>query len=138
MIDFNDIIYIKSGEPKRILINNELKEYIVAEVNVNLHKKNSKRILIDYCVNVDANTFNFFKTLNFRLYKISGNFAPEPIGSSRIIVISPTIANIQSFFLCDEEVCRDCFKYIAVAENTGTIGTGVAILNNSNLRVTIF
>lgn len=138
MIDFNEIIYIKSGNPKTILINNELKKYIVAEVNVNLYKRDNKKILIDYCVNVDANTFDFFKTLNFRIYKVAENFTAEPIGSMRNIIISPTIANIQSFFLYDEEVCRDCFKYIAVAENTGTIGNGVAILNNSNLRVTIF
>lgn len=138
MMDFNNIIYIKSGKPRSVLIDNTLREYVVAEVNVKLKEKKYRQIMIDYCVNVDANTFDFFKTLNFRLYKISENFTPEPIGSTRSVIIIPTIANIQSFFLYDDEVYRENFRYIAVVENTGTIGNGVAILNNSNLKVTIF
>ena len=138
MVDFNNIIYIKSGNLRSILIDNTIREYIVAEVNVKLKEKKHRKILIDYCVNVNANTVIPFRTLNFRLYKIRENFETEPIGSSRNIIISPTISNIQSFFLCDEEEFSDKFKYIAVVENTQTLSTGVAILNNSNLKVTIY
>lgn len=138
MTDFNEIIYIKTGEPRSILIDSSIREYIVAEINVKLKEKKHKKILIDYCVNVNANTVSPFRTLNIRLYKIRENFDPEPIGSSRNIVISATISNIQSFFLCDEEDFSDKFKYIAVVENTQTLATGVAILNNSNLKVTIY
>ncbi len=138
MIDFNNIIYIKSGDPKRILINNEIKEYVVAEVNVKLNTERCKHIIVDYSVNVDSNDINFFRLLDFKLYKISKNFIPQPIGSTRNIIITPQIINIQSFFLCDYEVSKENFKYVAVVENTNSIARGIAILNNSNLRVTIF
>ncbi|MBD7914978.1 DUF4489 domain-containing protein [Clostridium sp. Sa3CUN1] len=138
MIDFNNIIYIKSGDPRRILINNEIKEYVVAEVNVKLNIERCKHIIVDYSVNVDSNDINFFRPLDFKLYKISKNFIPQPIGSTRNIIIIPQIINIQSFFLCDYEVSEENFKYIAVVENTNSISSGIAILNNSNLRVTIF
>lgn len=60
------------------------------------------------------------------------------IGPSRIIVVSPTVVNIQSFFIYDDKVCRDDLKYIATIKNTTTIGNGTAIFSNSNLKVRIF
>lgn len=138
MSELDKIKYINCGIPKRIVIPNEVKEIIVAEVSIKLLEEGVNRAIIDYCVNVDSNDFNFFKNLVFQLYKITKSSAQIAIGPPRIIIVSPTVINIQSFFIYDKEVCKEDIKYIATIKNTNTFGAGTAIFNNSNLRVRIF
>lgn len=60
MSELDKIKYIKCGIPTRIVIPNEIKEIIVAEVSIKLLEEGVNRAIIDYCVNVDSNDFNFF------------------------------------------------------------------------------
>lgn len=138
MCEVDKIRYINCGIPKRIFIPNKEEEFIVAEVNIKLLEEKYRKAIIDYCVNVDSNDFDFFKNLTFQLYKITKDLDQIPIGTPRVIIVSPTVANIQSFFIYDEEVCKDIIKYIATIKTTSNLGTGTAILNNSNLRVRVF
>lgn len=138
MCEVDKIRYINCGIPKRISIPNKEEEFIVAEVNIKLLEEKYRKAIIDYCVNVDSNDFDFFKNLTFQLYKITKDLDQIPIGTPRVIIVSPTVANIQSFFIYDEEVCKDIIKYIATIKTTSNLGTGTAILNNSNLRVRVF
>lgn len=130
--------YINCGVSKRILIPNETKEFIVAEVKVKLVDDSYNKAIIDYCVNVDSNDFDFFKTLTFQLYKFTkcGNLIP--VGPERLIIVTVTVDNIQSFFIYDDQVCKDDIKYVAIIKAPISLGSGTIILNNSNLRVRIF
>lgn len=131
--------YINCGVSKRILIPNETIEFIVAEVKINSIDKNYNKAIIDYCVNVDSNDFDFFKTLTFQLYKVTQNGDLISVGPERLIIVTVTVDNIQSFFIYDNQICKEDSKYIAIIRAPKSlIGNGTIILNNSNLRVRIF
>lgn len=131
--------YINCGVSKTIIIPNETKEFIVAEVKVKLLDNNYNKAIIDYCVNVDSNDFNFFKNLTFQLYKLTKRGCLIPVGPERLITVTTTVDNIQSFFIYDDQICKEYIKYIAIINAPkAQLGNGTIILNNSNLRVRIF
>lgn len=60
MSDLEKLRYINCGIAKRVLVPNDIKEVIVAEVNIKALGEIPNKAIIDYCVNVDANNFDFF------------------------------------------------------------------------------